>query len=37
MKLELSVVRFNISDVITASGECECEICEVLMEGDVLE
>lgn len=36
MKFELDVVRFNATDVITASGECPCEVCEVLIEGDVL-
>lgn len=34
---ELEVVRFNAADVITASGECPCEICEVIFEGDVQE
>ena len=36
MKFELDVVRFDVADVITASGECACETCEVLIDGDVL-
>lgn len=36
MKFELDVVRFNAQDVITASTECTCEICEKLDTLDVL-
>lgn len=36
MKFELDVVRFNATDVITASEPCACETCEVIFDGDVL-
>lgn len=35
MKFELEVVRFDASDVITTSGECACDGCEIIFDDDI--
>lgn len=37
MKAELEIVAYGLEDIITASGECECDTCEKFDIGDVLD